>query len=137
MERKKKLFEIVSKAHKDFSEILKTYDGDSGSDFDYANKAYYIAEELNILSSQLMKEAGVSTVYEGDVEVENAHSLVRVAGIEIRGKTRFSILKDGIWYNGIRENSQYGEVFVGEISEILHEGIHARIIAPFTNQKES
>lgn len=62
-----------------------------------------------------MKESqNEGSFYEGPVEVDNIHALVRIEGFEVKGDTPFEIWYDNAWKRGHRAHGCYGEYFIGD-----------------------
>lgn len=123
---------VLSKANDEFQKITKAFAGDfKPEEFQQAHDVYETAAKLDVLTSQLVDKGHTRTV-EGTITVDNVQAMVSIKGIDIRGRIQFEVkMEDGQWNKGHRENSQYGQIFVGDKgSLILSDNVYGRITFP-------
>jgi len=78
---------------------------------DKVNELYKFAASLQASVSQL---SGEEKIVEGICQVDNVCAKVTVGNVDIRDKTQIAMQIDGDWCTGHRDNSTYGQVFVGK-----------------------
>ncbi|MCL2054347.1 MAG: hypothetical protein FWG90_07965 [Oscillospiraceae bacterium] len=126
--------EVLKKANREFTDLCRIIAEEVPIDKD-ALQIYRTTAELNILTSQLIDKDEPRT-YEGAIEVNNRQAMVSIKDIEIRGSIEFEIEQEGNWVRGRRENSQYGQIFIGDgISLILSDGMKGRVSLPLKEYK--
>jgi dipeptidase D len=83
---------------------------------------------LNVLNGMdesvvLTERVANGVLHEDVIIVRNEMSMVLIKDVEITGDMEFELLHDGAWIKGCRQNSRYGQIFVGDgVTQIIVSG---------------